>query len=736
MNREVSFQLSNHSKVLETLKSKYPRFHEPPPIDAAATPDDNMYLTSLWVFEDQEMDEPDSPLPPSFSNLMLDQNIIDPHVIKEKIASALKVVKFRKQHVLVQFWSPIALKTRWLLTTWDQPFGLGTVDEKLCMYRIKSEMCAFVVDKDHKEKLGLPARVYIQKMPEWKLDVHSQDTCYSNHGYIYLPVFESSGNDCVGVLEIITSSSYVDFAFEVHEVWRALKNQNLKSPNVFEDPSISVSDAPSNLTSLQITHESWQHKLDQIHEVLKTVCDTHNLVLAQTWAPSAYNSYVANSENLEQSCSSFNISCIGKACMSTAGLPFYVRDLSKWGFYEACRERHLDKSQGIVGRSLSSCGIWFCKDVTEFDENDYPLVHIARMSGLSSCLTIYLNNLEADVELVVELFLPAHSTNETCLRRLLETVNQQIKDSCWIQLDITSAPHVIGDVPLNWNFESPPSPVDLLTEKGEVSPTESENMETEPSNSAARETSQSVVPYLENGIEDVVINPIKSRRKRKRQERSITLTEISKHFGKTMDEAAASLKVSRSTLKRICRDFGIPRWPYKNGPDKSDSKALMKSNQTDVIAHKYEGSVLTTPASVFGASNESFGGTTHDPTENGKHSSANDVQDHQEQADMLVEEKLSKTVENVTIKVKYDENMVKFTYRLSDGLTKLRKLIATRFQLEIGSFILKYLDEDDDKILIACENDLIMGALGVFRHPESKNVIKLFVKSVFQPIPS
>ncbi|KAL8201193.1 hypothetical protein R6Q57_012532 [Mikania cordata] len=695
-----------------------------------------MYLPSLWVFEDQEMDEPDSPLPPSFSNLMLDQNIIDPHVIlKEKIASALKVLKFREQHVLVQFWSPVALKTRWLLTTWDQPFGLGMVDEKLYMYRIKSEMCAFVVDKEHKEKLGLPARVYIEKMPEWNLDVHSQNTCYSNHGYIYLPVFESSSNDCVGVLEIITSSSYVDFAFEVHQIWRALKNQNLKSPNVFEDPSISVSGAPSNLTSLQITHGSWQHELAQIHEVLKTVCDTHNLVLAQTWAPSASSSYVANSENLEQSCSSFNISCIGKACMSTAGLPFYVRDLSKWGFYVACRERHLDKSQGIVGRSLSSCGVWFCKDVTELDENDYPLVHITRMSGLSSCLTIYLKHLEAEVELVVELFLPAHSTNETFLRRLLETVNQQIKNSCWVQLDIISPPRVIGDDPLNWNFKSPPSPVDLLTEKGEVSPTESENMETEPSTSAAGETSQSVVPYLENGIEDVVINQRKSR-KRKRQERSITLTEIRKHFGKTMDEAAAILKVSRSTLKRICRDFGIPRWPYKNGPGKSDSKALMKSNQTDVIVHKSERSLLTTPTSVFGASNEPFGGTTHDPTKNGKHSSANDVHDHQEQADMLVEEKLSKTVENVTIKVKYDENLVKFTYRLSDGLTKLRKLIATRFQLEIGSFILKYLDEDDDKILIACENDLIMGALGVFRHPESKNVIKLFVESVFQPIPS
>ncbi|KAI7753264.1 hypothetical protein M8C21_001179, partial [Ambrosia artemisiifolia] len=635
MSREVSCELversNDSSDVLDTLKSRYLCAHEPLPPSATATPDDRRYLSPLWVFEDREVEEPEpeSPLPHSFSNLMVDQSIIDAHMIKEKITSVLKDLRFREERVLVQFWSPIAVQKRWLLKTWDQPFGLGLADEELYLYRKRSELCPIVANLEHRESIGSPGRVYVHKLPEWSLDVH-------------------------GVLEIVTSSSYVDFAFEVEEVSRALKTQNLKSPNVFEDPSFSFR---------QIADERRQCELDEIHKLLKTVCDTHNLPLAQTWAPSGYSSYVANSENLEQSCSSFNTSCIGKVCISTVGLPFYIRDVNSWEFHVACRERHLGKYQGVVGRSLSSCGIWFCKDVTELDEDDYPLVHIARSSGLTGCLAIYFKSLESDAEYLIEFFIPAHSADETDLRNLMGTVKQQIKNSSWMQLDITSPPQVIGGVPFIWDFASPPSPVNLLTEKGEAPPPESENMENEPSNSAPAGTSQSLVPYSESKIEDFDIDPGKRRRKRKRTDRMISYDEISKYFGKTMDEAAYILKVSRSTLKRICRSQGIPRWPYKNGPDKNDADTFMKSDQT-VGVFTSEGA----PTSVFGASNEPFGGTTYITrdhaflTENGKHSSTH-VPHQQEQAtlpDELVQPKTAisgkffETVENhVTIKATY-----------------------------------------------------------------------------------
>ncbi|GKC06299.1 NIN-like protein [Tanacetum coccineum] len=183
-----------------------------------------------------------------------------------------------------------------------------------------------------------------------------------------------------------------------------------------------------------------------------------------------------------------------------------------WEFHKACRKIHLGKSQGVVGRSFSSCGSWFWRDVTEFEEDDYPLVPFARMSGLTSCLAIYLKSLELDFEYVIEFFLPARSVDEADLQRLMKIVKQQIKNTSW-----------------GWR---------------------------------------------------ICINPGKKRRKRKRSESLIRFEEIKKHFGKTTDEAVAILHISRSTLKRICRNLGIARWLYRSGPDKTDS--LMKSDQTDI----------------------------------------------------------------------------------------------------------------------------------------------------------
>ncbi|PWA78124.1 NIN-like protein [Artemisia annua] len=475
---------------------------------------------------------------------MVDLNFIDQQMIKEKITSVLSALRFREQHVLVQFWSPVTVGNHCLLMTLNQPFGLGVVnDEGIYLHRLKSEQDMFDVD----EEFGSPARVYQKKSPEWSFDIQNLSTrqsnkdlaaCYNIHGYIMLPIFEPNSGWCVGVLELVTSSSnYVDYAFEVQEISRALKEENLKSPNVFEDPRIYK----------QVSNERRCHELAEICIALKTVCDTHKLPLAQTWSLSGNNSFVANSGQLEQTCSSFKKSCIGKICMSTANLPFYVRDVSMWGFHEACIERHLEKSRGVVGRSMLTCGSWFCKDVTELDEDDYSLVPFARMSRLTSCLAIYIKSIELASEYVIEFFLPTLSTNEADQQFLVKTVKQQIKNV--FQLGSTSTIQEIGAV----NMESQPSPLTLLA-VSDV-PRMSVNIENEPSNSGVAGACHTVVPYLEKGV---------TYRKRECSGSSISLEEIKKHFGKPIGEAAAYLNVSRSTLKGICKAHGIPRWPYRN----------------------------------------------------------------------------------------------------------------------------------------------------------------------------
>ncbi|GJX02375.1 NIN-like protein [Tanacetum coccineum] len=269
--------------------------------------------------------------------------------------------------------------------------------------------------------------------------------------------------------------------------------------------------------------------------------------------------------------------------------------------------------------------------------------------GLTSCPTIYLRSLELDFEYVIEFFLPACSADEADLQRLMKIVKQQIKNTSCMQLDIMLAPQVIGGLPFNWNLESSPLPITLLGKK-------EEDMENEPSNYVVARTSLSVIPSFEKGVGESDINPGKKRRKRKRSESLIRFEEIKKHFGKMMDEAAAILHVSRSMLKRICRNLGIARWPYRSGPDKTDS--LMKSDQTDI---------------------------THDLislTINGKHGPM--------RKNLSSETIIDNKVENVMI------NTIKFPFSFLDGLGKLKDLIAEKFQLMNGSLSLKYVDEDAD----------------------------------------
>lgn len=361
--------------------------------------------------------------------------------IKYKIRAALKLLTLREQHVLIQFWSPRIVGKHQLLTTDDQPFGLGVAIEELCFYRKVSEQNAFLVDKDHEEDdVSPPARVFRQGLPEWTFDItnykpedfpQQEYAILCNlYGYLALPVFDSTTGLCVGVLELLTSSNYMSYDFEVQQVHEALKMKNLTSPQAFGRP-------PS-----KIPNENKDGELDKVFDILKVVCDIHSLPLAQTWALSPSCSFVSHEKVIKKSCSSFDARCIGKVCMSTADLPFHVRDLGMWHFRKACREQHLDKSCGFVGRALLAHGSCYCQDITELTEEEYPLVHKARMSGLTGCFTIFLHSVDDDY--VLEFFLLSDSKNGIHVLNLVQTLKQRVEVAFGFELGELSLIEVIG----------------------------------------------------------------------------------------------------------------------------------------------------------------------------------------------------------------------------------------------------------------------------------------------------
>ncbi|GJS34383.1 NIN-like protein [Tanacetum coccineum] len=140
------------------------------------------------------------------------------------------------------------------------------------------------------------------------------------------------------------------------------------------------------------------------------------------------------------------------------------------------------------------------------------------------------------------------------------------------------------------------------------------------------------------------------------------------------------------------------------------------------------------PTSVVAASNEPVVTTniTHDRAslvfhqQEQKNLSDELAQFKKTMREQFIENATASAVKNLTIKATYKENMVKFPFTLLDGLEKLKEMVATRYQLKLGSFKLKYVDEDDDMILIACDTDLML-LIGDPGQPINQHATKLLV---------
>ncbi|GKB83209.1 NIN-like protein [Tanacetum coccineum] len=410
---------------------------------------ESRYLTSLWVFGNREdLSRSESTQSANTSGgCELRADNIAPHTqkLQDKIKAALKLLTFREQHILVQFWSPQAIGKHQQLTTISQPFGLGVIDERLYSYRRDSERKLYVVDNNHKEEdLSPPVRVYRRGLPEWTTDLtnylpkhfpQQEFALQCNlHGYLALPVLDSSTGSCLGVLELLTSSKYKSYAFEVRQVFSALKTTDLTTTQAFDRPT------------LYVHNELMNNELEKIFTILKVVCEIHRLPLAQTWTMSPFSSFASHEQMLKTSCNSYDRRCLGKTCLSTAALPFHVQDLGLWPFRKACKELHLDKSCSFVGQALFSRGSCFCEDVTKLSEEEYPLVHYAHINGLTSCFAIYLHSVESNGDYVLEFFLPLNMEDgrHVQILNLVHTLKHYIKIASGFELGDKSPIQVVG----------------------------------------------------------------------------------------------------------------------------------------------------------------------------------------------------------------------------------------------------------------------------------------------------
>ncbi|KAJ1281818.1 hypothetical protein BS78_03G003000 [Paspalum vaginatum] len=785
----------------------------------------------LWLFEDRHLLPLDSPAAPEAAvaaavvdevqrarsgnsdatikrgdqinhkwqfHLSLDEDGTDnSSLFKEKLTQALRYFKeSTDQHLLVQVWAPVKNGDRYVLTTSGQPFVLDHQSIGLLQYRAVSMTYMFSVDGENVGELGLPGRVYKQKVPEWTPNVQyyssseyprlSHAISYNVHGTVALPVFDPSAQSCIAVVELIMTSKKINYACEVDKVCKALEAVNLKSTEILDHPNV------------QICNEGRQAALVEILEILTVVCEEHKLPLAQTWVPCKYRSVLAHGGGLKKSCLSFDGSCMGEVCMSTSDVAFHVIDAHMWGFRDACVEHHLQRGQGVSGKAFITHKPCFSKDIRKFCKLEYPLVHYARMFGLAGCFAICLqSSYTGHDDYILEFFFPPDCIDEHDQNALLESVLTLMKRSL-------RSLRVVGDrdssgVSLHLNnvlqIENEEFKTDVQFDNSDGSLRESPDGDTHGgahkfdnankkglnlpegqllADDYSQDNGTSAGRPNGSGASDSSLLHKTNKppeRRRGKAEKTISLEVLQQYFSGSLKNAAKSLGVCPTTMKRICRQHGISRWPSRkiNKVNRSLSKLKQKSLENDghfgllmpqqgFIDHNNdaqleadkashsrsstgEGSInsRTSEGSCQGSpANQTFvckpiASTFAEPQPNPEDFNKEPFQEPQlPLSRMLIEDSgSSKDLKNlftsasnqpflippsnlasmkhsgtVTIKASFKEDIVRFRFPCSGSVTVLKDEVAKRLRMDVGTFDIKYLDDDHEWVKLACNADL------------------------------
>lgn len=747
----------------------------------------------------------------------------------------------KDKDVLVQIWVPVKKGGRNVLTTIDQPYVYNPNSKSLESYRNVSKTYQFLADEETKESVGLPGRVFLGKLPEWTPDVrffsseeyprrdYAQQ--YDVRGSLALPVFERGSGTCLGVVEIITTSQKINYRPELETVCKALEAVDLRSSQTFRPPSAKA------------CNQSHQAALPQILEVLTSVCRQYRLPLALTWASCLQQGKEGprhSNENYE-----FCVSTVDSAC--------FVADQHYLGFQEACSEHHLLRGQGIVGRAFTINQPCFAADITAFSRKEYPLAHHARMLGLCCATAIPLASIHTgSVDFVLEFFLPrdcrdaeeqkqminslssfvcqtlqnsqkeqketlVSSTRYTGVNtsdkriqaeetdKLLPSLNKRHpQEVSWIANMVEAQKNSKG-ISVPFEVQKEPKEEFTVTTKWEETEIGLQHGQFHPEFHRVQQNLENK-PNVEGGDTLDQFPSIGGRksgqRTRTKTEKTISLDVLRQYFAGSLKDAARSIGVCPTTLKRICRQHGITRWPSRkikkvghslkklesiinsvqgaegtirirsfyesfpelNSPRHSEKGTFSSANLGNPLEQLNPqtenglfSSGATTSNSPSSSCSQSSGSTTSfstgtkqcftaitalssgDPVMSNNPSEVlkrtrSDAELHistHEEPKPLIRSQSHKSLdewgslENVAtlpktnspritrdlgiyrIKAILGEEKIRFSLKPSWGLRDLQREVANRFNIEdIGTIDLKYLDDDQEWVLLTCDADL------------------------------
>ncbi|CAL5359360.1 unnamed protein product [Camellia sinensis] len=250
----------------------------------------------------------------------------------------------------------------------------------------------------------------------------------------------------------------------------------------------------------------------------------------------------------------------------------YDRERQKFAFLDACAKHCLRKGQGVVGRVVLSQNLVFCKDVTQFSITEYPLAHYARKYGLTGSFAICLRSsyIEDNVYML-EFFLPPNYIEgrdpRIALVPLLTTMKQHCKS-----FKVASGKELGEELSIEvLDFSEDGKLCSYQIPQTARTPNRMENGEEmvllDLSNQQllevdAVDTGNNVVSNTEENNNVVTsVQQNSSQRLQRKAGIPISLDDLQQHFGMKLKDAAQSLGVSRSTVKRGCREYNITWCP-------------------------------------------------------------------------------------------------------------------------------------------------------------------------------
>ncbi|CAI9094355.1 OLC1v1030083C1 [Oldenlandia corymbosa var. corymbosa] len=586
--------------------------------------------------------------------------------IQDRIKSLLASVEFSSDDILVQFWTPITTRNGdVMLSASEQPFGVGELYNGLCRYRY---CCINQGNKTQDDaQLGPIGRVFRQGSPEYCPNIE----CYSAEEfplrdyalycgilqYWALPLFmtirdvqQQKQQQCVGVLECVSFRTGVPFVNQFYMVLpAALKGLDIECPS-------------SHFHKCKEIRRNVQQSTVDFYDVLWFVRKEHRLPLIQVWVPCMCSSSPNNESFVDEcddsSCSPSNVAS-RKATQLFCEFTCLDREMKYFGeFTELNYESEayaVNDWKGLVGRAYSGQKSCFVRDVSKLCISDYPLLHLTRASGLAACFAVPLQLVHPKLQsLVLEVFLPpkwdGDGNVEALMKSILFSLSKKLSE-----LNVDLGLEKLQEFEVKFSHKDDENFIYF-----DVCQSGSTLISPELPFSSSLELST-----LEAGNDHPSTQ----------NTQEISFEIIKQHFGRNLADAAHKLGVSRSTLKRKCRVFGITKWP----------------------SHKrYQALQHNQPCPIL-------------PTTDG------DSEVIQESAEIgrcpnnYVREKealsTDETRSNIVIKATCRDDIVKFPFCDTSGSEELRAALAKRFRLEIENFKVKYEDEDG-WILISCDEDL------------------------------